>query len=60
MVTGSTISLSLDFLGAAQAKVRFETHFCFPESFRFSLDDLFLLTPNTLCKKIQIAFLLSN
>jgi len=33
--TGSTISLSLDFLGAVQAKVRSETHFCFPESFRF-------------------------
>jgi len=32
--TGSTISLSLAFLGAAQAKVRSEAHFCFPESFR--------------------------
>ena len=35
--TGSTISLSLDSLGAAQAKVRSETHFCFPESFWFPL-----------------------
>jgi len=33
--TGSIISLSLDFPGAAQAKERSETHFCFPESFRF-------------------------
>jgi len=50
----------LDFLGAAQAKVRSEAHFCFPESFRFPLGNLFLLAPNTICKKIQIAFLLSN
>jgi len=50
--TGSTISLSLDFLGTAQAKVRSETHVCFPESFRFPLSNLFLLAPNTICKKI--------
>jgi len=41
----------LDFLGAAQAKVRSETHFSFPESFRFPLRNLFLLAPNTICKK---------
>jgi len=50
--TGSTISLSLDFLGAAQVKMRSETHFCFPESFQFPLGNLFLLAPNTICKKI--------
>jgi len=50
--TGSAISVSLDFLGAAQAKVRSETHFGFQEDFRFPLGDLFLLAPNTICKKI--------
>jgi len=45
--------LSLDFLGAAQAKVRSETHFCFPESLRFPLGNLFLLAPNNICKKIN-------
>ena len=48
--TGTTISLSLNFLDAAQAKVRSETHFCFPESFRFPLGNLFLLAPYTICK----------
>jgi len=33
------ISFSLDFLGAAQAKVHSETHFCFPESFAFLLSN---------------------
>jgi len=42
----------VDFLRVAQAKVRSETHFCFPESFRFRLGNLFLLTANTICKKI--------
>jgi len=49
--TGSTISLSLDFLGAAQAKVRSETQVFFPKSLRFPLGNLFLLAPNTICKK---------
>jgi len=48
--------LSLDFLGAAQAKVRSETHFCFPESFRFPLGNLFLLAPNTICKNQKLPF----
>jgi len=42
----------LKLLGAAQAKVRSETYFSFPESFRFPLGNLFLLAPNTICKKI--------
>jgi len=46
------LSLPLDFLGVAQAKVRSETHFSFPESFRFPLGNLFLLASNTICKKI--------
>ena len=45
-----------DFLGAAQAKVRSETHFCFLESFRFALGNLFLLPPNTICKKYKLPF----
>ena len=45
------LSLPLYFLGAAQAKVRYETHFSLPESFRFPLGNLFLLAPNTICKK---------
>jgi len=48
------LSLSLDFLGAAQAKVRSETHFCYPESFRFPFGNLFLLAPNTICKKYKL------
>jgi len=47
-------SLSLDFLGAAQAKVRSETHFCVPESFRFPLGNLLLLAPNTICKTYKL------
>jgi len=43
------LSLPLDFLGAAQAKVRSETHFSFPESFLFPLGYLFLLAPNQVC-----------
>jgi len=48
--------LSLDFLGAVQAKVRSETHFCFPEYFRFPLGNLFLLARNTICKKYKLPF----
>ena len=33
--------------------MRSETHFCFPESFRFPLGNLFLLAPNTICKNIN-------
>ena len=50
------LSLPLDFLGAAQAKVRSETLFCFLESFRFRLGNLFLLAPNTICKKYKLPF----
>ena len=50
------LSLSLDVLGAAQVKVRSETHFCFPESFRFLLGNLFLLAPNTICNKYKLPF----
>jgi len=50
------LSLSLDFLGAAQDKVRSETHFCFPESFWFPLANLFLLAPNTICKTWKLPF----
>jgi len=50
------MSLSLDFLGATQAKVCSEIHFCFPESFRFPLGNLFLLAPNTICKKYKLPF----
>jgi len=50
------LSLSLDLLGAAQAKVRSETYFSFPESFRFPLGNLFLLAPNTICKKYKLPF----
>jgi len=46
----------MDSLGAAQAKVRSETHFSFPESFRFPLGNLFLLAPNTICKKYKLPF----
>jgi len=34
--------------------VRSETHFCFPESFRFLLGNLFLLAPNTICKTYKL------
>jgi len=50
-LTLPSLSPSLDFLGAAQAKVRSEAHFCFPESFRFHLGNLFLLVSNTTCIK---------
>ena len=50
------LSLSLDFLGAAQAKVRSETHFSFLESFRFPFGNLFLLAPNTSVKKYKLPF----
>jgi len=46
----------MDFLGAAKAKVRSETYFSFPESFRFPLGNLFLLAPNTICKKYELPF----
>jgi len=46
------LSHPLDFLGAAQAKVRSETQSSLPEFFRFRLGNLFLLAPNTICKKI--------
>jgi len=41
----------LDFHDATQAKVRSETQFSFPETFRFPLGNLFLLAPNTIFKK---------
>jgi len=50
------LSLPVDFLGAAQAKVRSETPFSFQESFRFPLGNLFLLAPNTICKKCKLPF----
>ena len=36
--------------------MRSETHFCFPESFRFPFGNLFLLAPNTICKKYKLPF----
>ena len=36
--------------------MRSETHFCFPESFRFPLGNLFLLAPNTICKTYKLPF----
>jgi len=36
--------------------MRSETHFCFPESFRFPLGNLFLLAPNIICKKYKLPF----
>jgi len=36
--------------------VRSETHFCFPEYFRFPLGNLFLLAPNTICKNDKLPF----
>jgi len=50
------LSLPLDFFDAAPAKVRSETHFSFPVSFRFPLGNLFLLAPNAICKKYKLPF----
>ena len=36
--------------------MRSETHFCFPESFRLPEGNLFLLAPNTICKKYKLPF----
>ena len=36
--------------------MRSETHFCFPEYFRFPLGNLFLLAPNTICKNDKLPF----
>ena len=36
--------------------MRFESYFSFPESFRFRLGNLFLLAPNTICKKYKLPF----
>jgi len=50
------LSLLLDCLGTVQAEVRSETHFCFPESFRFPLGNLFLLAPTTIYKTYKWPF----
>jgi len=48
--------LSHYFLGAAQAKVCSETRFRFLEFYRFPLGNLFLLAPNTICKRYKLPF----